>query len=376
MSSNDQQTELDAYDIKNESSERSPATEDPPDDEDKASLEKSEFQTGDSLANEYLETVAGADIQESSAKRYEKALRSYIRYLENRGVSLLDAEAKSVKDYLRETCRNDLSKSTLKTRLTAIWNLYKYIRIESTSTADIDMIALDDMSSDDFTAREGVEKEPLSKTELKKLCDAMGTHRNRLMVLLGSETGARNGSMRSLKLRDVKLDDEQPEVKIPNIKSGGTYRIPISGQMALELERWIKVLRDPDTETPYLFPSDEGGKLETSQSFLNFTKKAAEKASIQEVISEREPTKAERQAGMEKDVWEQHRVTPHLLRHTFSLLLEEAGLNTEARRDALDHENAETTKEHYTHSESDYEDLIRELLHEESSGSDSDPDSD
>jgi len=287
MSSNDQQTELDAYDIKNESSESSPATEDPPDDEDKASLEKSEFQTGDSLANEYLETVAGADIQESSAKRYEASLRSYIRYLENRGVSLLDAETKSVKDYLRETCRNDLSKSTLGTRITAIWNLYKYIRIESTSTADIDMIALDDMSSDDFTAREGVEKEPLSKTELKKLCDAMGTHRNRLMVLLGSETGARNGSMRSLKLRDVKLDDEQPEVKIPNIKSGGTYRIPISGQMALELERWIKVLRDPDTETPYLFPSDEGGKLETSESFLNFTKKAAEKAGIQEVISER-----------------------------------------------------------------------------------------
>lgn len=371
MSSDDQQTELDAYDTKNETAETS--SEDSPDDKEQPPAEKSEFQTGDPVANEYLETVAGADIQESSAKRYEASLRSYIRYLKAHEISLLEAGAKDVKNFLRETSRNNLSESTIATRLVAIWNVYKYIRVESTSKAEIDMIALDGMSKSDVTGSETVEKEPLSKVELRKLCDAMDSRRNRLMVLLASEIGARNGSLRALKISDVDLDGEKPGVKVTNEKSGGKYQIPISNQMALELERWIRVERTPDPEKPdneYLFPSTQGGKIERNGSFTNAVRCAAEKAGIQEVVRERKPTKAERQAGCDKDMIKWHRVTPHLLRHTFSLLLKEAGLDTEARRDALDHENIETTKDHYTHSESDYEKLIRELFHQENSDSD------
>ena len=162
-------------------------------------------------------------------------------------------------------------------------------------------------------------------------------------------------------------DDETDDIiQVPNTKTGGHYPVPISDQMAMSLERWIKIGRKSIVSDPgntYLFPSKEGGKLDYGGSLTAIVHEAAEKAGLQEVVAQREPTEAEKRNGVKKDMIEYHRVTPHLLRHTFSLLLEQAGLNTEARRDALDHQSIETTKKYYTHTKSDYERLIRELLH-------------
>jgi integrase len=94
-------------------------------------------------------------------------------------------------------------------------------------------------------------------------------------------------------------------------------------------------------------------------------KSAAKSAGIQEVVAEREPTEAEIERKGASDSIKFCRVTVHTLRHTFSHLLEEAGLPTEARQAALDHENIDTTKEHYSYDQSDYEKLIREMRYEE-----------
>jgi integrase/recombinase XerD len=191
------------------------------------------------------------------------------------------------------------------------------------------------------------------------------------MVLLASEIGARNASLRRIRLSDVHLDEKY--VQLENTKSDRVYTVPISTEMTLELERWIQVERDKSStslDSPYLFPGVYKDKLENSSSLWRIVTEAAERAGIQEVVDEREPTEAERRQGTLEGPYRQYRVNPHLLRHTFSSLLEEAGLDSEARRDALDHEDVETTQEYYTHTGSDYEPLMRKLFHGENPGRD------
>lgn len=324
------------------------------------------FNTGDPLANEYLEEVSGPEIQKSTAKRYETALKSFIRHLKSENVSLVDSKMKHVKSYLRETARSNLATSTLNTRHTAIKKLYRYIISEREESVAIEIVAVERISTSGFTTRDRVEKEPLSETEIEKLAEATNSHRDRIMILVGSETGARNESLRTMKLKHVDLNAKKPGIVVPNTKSGGEGFLPISDELALELDRWTAYIRDsiggnPDEQ--YLFPSQGGGMMKSGENLGSIIHRAAVEASIQKVTGKRKATKAEKRAGTKKDMVKFYRVTPHLLRHTFSLFLQEAGLDIETRRDALDHESIETTEKHYTHTKSDYQDLIRKFLH-------------
>ena len=373
MSSNNQQTRLSAYSGKNKSTDIRPTTGSTTGNETRTqwTSESGRFKTGSTLANDYLRTAAGSEIEESSAKRYETDLRLYIRYLNSRGISPLNARVKHAKNYLREIARENLSTSTLKCRKGSLIGLYKYIRTELDVTAEMDIVALEYIDSNRFVTRDKVVKEPLSKAELGKLCDAASSRRNRLIMVVGSETGARSESLRVMKLEHLTLDSEEPSINVLNTKSGGKYSVPISDQVALDLDRWVEYMQSSvsnDSNNPYVFPSTDGGMIESKNTIKRIVSESAEEAGLQEVVNKRKPTKAERRNGVEKDAVEYHRVTPHLLRHTFSQLLEEAGLGTEARRDALDHESIQTTKKHYTHTKSEYQDLIRRLLH----GADSD----
>jgi integrase/recombinase XerD len=381
MTSDNQQATLDVFDV-GDNTEAGPSSKKPDecsngnsprltmDDEEPDSQnnnldsDANEFHTGDSIANNFLETISGAEIQESSARRYESCLKRYIRDLEGFGKTLLDAQSIDVKKHFRKMARDNLSKKTLQLAHSSILRLYKFIHIETSKEADIDLFILDEIDVNNYQARDVVEKEPLTKCELEKLFEAMNSKRDRLIALVGSETGARNESIRNIKLSDVDLEDNK--MSILNTKSGGSYPIPISQEVALKLERWIAVERDArlsGNNSEYLFPSEEGGKLETGDSLRDIIKSAAEEAGIQEVAYEREATEAEKQRGWKKR--REYRVTPHILRHTFSHLLDTAGLDSKARSKALDHADVEITEEVYTHAEADYMDLIRELFHGE-----------
>jgi integrase len=169
-------------------------------------------------------------------------------------------------------------------------------------------------------------------------------------------------------MRLSELDLGSNIIAVKNTKSGGSVDIPISDELALQLERWIRIERKAywSKNNPYLFPAKTNKKLRSSKALRKIVHKAADKAGIQRVVSERELTKAEKRAQNKKTgVRRDYRVTPHTLRHTFAHLLEQAGLSPEARRDALGHDDLSTTEDHYSFSESEYEDQIRDLLHDD-----------
>lgn len=326
------------------------------------STQRKEFDTGIEFADEYLNKSSGTEIKESSAEIYESSLRKYGRYLSRNDLEVLEISLDEFKEFLRFQVRQRLAQSTINIDLVASTNLYKFVRIETEFVAEIDLFGLNDINISNWNTRELPEPEPLTKDELKKLVAGTENRRDRLAIILAGETGARNESLRSIKLHHVDL--ELNSIELQNTKTGGTYDVPISDQVGLELERWIKIERDNYTNSnnsKYLFPSPSGEKFSSSW-FHQTVGDAAKAAGIQEVIAEREPSMAEKNMGFES-MRKRWRVSPHTLRRTFSDLLKKAELDTEARRDALDHQNTEVTEEYYTFDNSGYTDMIRRLFH-------------
>jgi len=327
---------------------------------------KYSFDTGIEAANEYLDTVAGSEITISSADTYESSLRQYGHYLNKEGISPLEVSISDIMDHLRARVEQNLSENTISKEITSIKNMYWFHRLEGETQPELDLFLLDDINSSDFNTPTRPDQEPLSISELDQLCVATDCFRDKLIIVLGGEVGARNEALREMKLYEINLESNIVDVK--NTKSGGSVDIPISDELALQLERWMRVEREAysSTNSDYLFPGRRDNKLKSSRSLWRIVHDAANKAGIQRVVREREFSEAEKRVhNREVGVRCQYRVSPHTLRHTFAHLLEKAGLSSKARRDALDHNNLSTTEEHYSFSESEYEDQIRDLFHDD-----------
>jgi len=122
-----------------------------------------------------------------------------------------------------------------------------------------------------------------------------------------------------------------------------------SEELALELDIWIKNGREAvlgPNESEYLFPSTNGGKIETNRSLGQIIRSAAEEAGIQSVIGKTEyKTKYMKTDSIEK-TW--HEVIPHALRHTFVTILEKNDVPLQYRQLLANHNSPETTQR-YSH---------------------------
>jgi integrase/recombinase XerD len=351
--------------------EQSETETEPQEPHDTASLNTSAFDTGHPLTDEIFEKIAGAEVTESTADTYADCATQWNQRLDQ---PLLKIEVKDVKDVLRDMAQDGLAKKTISVYLAVIKRIYKYIRIETDKEAAIDLFELDELSAEDFNAPAAMTTEPLEPDELEKLVDSINERRNQLYVLVCAETGARNESLRLIRVDDVDLNKR--EIELRNTKAGGTYDVPISRALTLELERWLTVQRDAYVENPeneFLFPSKAEGSI-GGNHLRQIIVSAAKRADIQnEPLRKRPPTDAEKRRGVTCKMIKYYRVTPHTLRHTFAYFLEQAGLATDHISDALDHDSTETT-ETYLHAESDYNKMVRRFLHNDEIDDDDDDD--
>lgn len=314
---------------------------------------------------DYISGEVGATLAESTATSYSSYLRQYVEFLHEDQTTVVEADFKQVKQYFNRLAKRNRAESTIDGHRTAITNLYKHISIYTDAEADINWgIIREEIDPSSYRTPEPREREPLEKSEVKKLYEELDSFRNRLMVQVAVELGPRNIDIRSIKVGNV--DFKKQEIELSNTKAGGTYTHPLSDQLHLLLRRWVDEERAAHAKaetTDYLFPSRQGGML-CPAWFCQIVKGAAERAGIQETVQSEAPL-SEREKEVlrtDKDYIEYHKVTPHALRHTFNYLLQEAGIPRESRSKALDHNSEEVTKEFYDHKESNYDELIRELF--------------
>jgi integrase/recombinase XerD len=310
------------------------------------------FTVSDPFVCAYLEARSGRKLTEESASTYENHLSQYVSFLKARDVHILDVTLTDIIAYVENCVDLGNRQSTIEGKLTAVHELYVYIRLR-TDAADvltIDPIELDRIDLSEYNTPPPIEREPLDRQELRKLFDAMNSYRNRLIVIVAAETGLRNSDLRNIQVTDV--DFEACEIYVRDPKNGAPYNVPISRELRTELQIWCDQYRAgyaAGTSGEYLFPAHNGEKLKTNSGLNTIVTSAAERAGLQRTIgtSEVPPGQREQYDG-DIEVREWNRVTVHTLRHTCLTLMKEAGVPLPYRQLVANHRNPKTTQQ-YSH---------------------------
>lgn len=164
----------------------------------------------------------------------------------------------------------------------------------------------------------------LSEAEQERLLAELNTryptpHRNLCMLRLMLEAGRRVGEV--VALRPEHLDMSTCKLTIRDGKGSKDRTLWINADLRVEIGAWLE--RRP--ESPYLFPTRDGNRVQT-RYMRSMVKRLARKADV--------------------DEWK--RVSPHTLRHTFATELLRETTNLRLVQKALGHADISTTQI-YTH---------------------------
>jgi integrase/recombinase XerD len=321
----------------------------------------SEYRVPNELAQSYLSRYEGLTLAASTADTYDSHLTEFVRFLQDNEQTVLSAEVEDIIEYVESCVRRGNRQSTISGKLSTIQELYRYIRLrtESGSDLELDPIELREINIEQYNTPEKIEREALSRKEIKQLFDAFQSYRNRLMAIVGVETGLRNSDIRNLRIEDLDKDT----IHVSNPKGSKPYDVPISDELRFELNHWLQQHRRgfaASAESEFVFPSQHGEKLKTNGSLNTIVKNAAERAGIQETIGTVRIPESQREViGADTSHRRMHRVTVHTLRHSFITLLSNSEVELEYRRLAANHESVDTTLE-YDHSEKDVFEPLRD----------------
>lgn len=314
--------------------------------------ETSDYRVPNEYAQEYLSRNEGVTLESTSVKTYDSILNQYVEWLNQHGETILNAEFEMVRRFIEACVRKGNRRSTLESKLVAIAELYRFIRLRTDAGEELTIDPLDfrDFDLDQYNTPEPIERVALSREEIRRLFDSVGSYRNRLMLVVAIETGARNSDIRGLYAEDVSSDEELIHFRDP--KGSRSYDVPISRDLTFELNYWFNNQRRAYTtgqDEGYLFPSQQGGKLETNSSLNRIVTEAAEKAGIQETIASTTLNDADKERmNTDKERLEWNRVTAHTLRHSYITLLKDSGVGIRYRQLVANHIDPNTTRG-YTH---------------------------
>lgn len=316
----------------------------------------------DEYAQEYLRRNAGIKLTPRTVESYDSYLTGFVSYLHEHDESVLTGEFTDVIDFIERCVRLGNRRSTLESKLSTIGEMYRYIRLR-TDAADelcLDPLRFRVIDLSQYNVPEKIERQALSREEIRRLFDAFDSYRNRLMAVVGIETGLRNSDIREIETSNVDLD--ALKIHVPEPKNSRPYDVPMSEDLGFELDFWLQHHRggySSASESPFVFPSHRSEKLERNGSLNQIVREAAERAGIQGTIGRSRISSEQREAlGIEKEYREWYRVTPHTLRHSYITLLEESGVELPYRQLVANHVSPETTLG-YSHGGNDAFDRVR-----------------
>ncbi|KAB1192425.1 tyrosine-type recombinase/integrase [Haloferax sp. MBLA0076] len=322
-----------------------------------------ELRVPDELAQEYLRKNSTLSLSPQTVKTYDSHLTQYATFLHAQDKSILTAEFIDLIEFIEECVLRGNRETTISGKVSTVSELYRYIRLRTDVGDELlfDPLRISEIDLSRYNTPELIKRDALTREEIRKLFSAFNSYRNRLIVVVGIETGLRNSDLREIKIDDV--NTERCELHVPTPKYSKPYDVPISDELEFEIGFWLRHHRPAycaANESEYLFPSQSGHKLEHNSSLNKIVRDAADRAGVQRVIAQSKLTPSQQDVlGTEKQYREWHRVTPHTLRHSFITLLNEAGVSLEYRQLLANHSTYRTTQG-YTHSRDNIFESIRD----------------
>lgn len=239
------------------------------------------------MAHRCASTLNKKPISEGSIPNFVSILREYANFLHDHDLTVVDARFRAVEAYISYSINLGRRTGYVMQQVFKIKGLYKYLELSEDIDAKISPLEFDQIDKDaiDSYTPPDIEREDLTKDELKQLFDAMSRDRDRLMTILGVETGFRNSDIRGIRLEDINLNE--PEVLAHDPKYSKPYTVPISEELALEIEIWMETGRKyllGQRESNYLFPSEKDRQISSNTGFCTIIRDAAEEADIQTIL--------------------------------------------------------------------------------------------
>jgi len=161
----------------------------------------------------------------------------------------------------------------------------------------------------------------LTREEVRRLLEAIGKERDRLIVEFIYSSGVRVSECVKMKLKDVNF--EEGIAKVVSGKGAKDRIVILSKQWIEKYKKYLEKRERRGIKSEYLFCKGNGSKISVD--------------TVQRILRN-----ARRAAGISK------KVTPHSIRHSFATHLLEAGENIRKIQELLGHANLSTTQI-YTH---------------------------
>lgn len=259
----------------------------------------------------------------TTVEAYRRDLRAWISYLDEVGKSILDADEDDILRWLEALNSTGLARSTVKRRVVAVRNLYRFLATEgiATSNPSADVVPP--------SVARGLPK-ALDEAEIDLLLDALVgddpvARRDRAILETLYGTGMRISELASMSLRDVDLHDGYLRV----IGKGDKERVvPILGTAAQALDAWIDV-----DGRGAMIPKRWRRRTDEEAVFLNQRGGRLGRQGIWLIV---------RAAGDEVGLGA--RLTPHVLRHSCATHLLDHGADIRVVQELLGHASIGTTQ--------------------------------
>lgn len=325
------------------------------------STPNAEYRVPNEHAQTYLACNDELRFEPITIETYDCILNEYVQWLHDRDLAVLNATCDDVRAYIEDCVTRGNRESTLSSKLSVVDNFYRYIHVETDDRdrLSLDPLLLDKIDVSEYNTPPKIQREALTREEIRRLFDAFDSYRNRLMCIVAVETGIRNSDIRNLRLKDIFQD----HLHVHDPKGSRPYDVPISDDLHFELDYWRSNVRSGYTyaaDSAYVFPSRSSVKLQSNSSLTSVVKQAAEQAGLlNKPLGRSElPDSYVEEHGLSQSYRVWSRVTPHVLRHSYITLLKESDVPITYRMLVSNHRNADTNLT-YTHGRNDVVDYIR-----------------
>jgi site-specific recombinase XerD len=170
----------------------------------------------------------------------------------------------------------------------------------------------------------------LSREEIQTIEDMAGNERDKLIIRVLADTGARVGELLGLRLNDLVERDRNHYLRVRG--KGDKERLVPIPRLWRRLQRYMERGRQKDADSPYIFVSLRRDRRTGGYEPLT-------KSGVEQLVRVR----AE-QAGIRK------RVYPHMLRHSYATWALNHGMNPIMLAQVLGHSSLVMIQRNYAHS--------------------------
>ncbi|MEM2760188.1 MAG: tyrosine-type recombinase/integrase [Nitrososphaerales archaeon] len=281
------------------------------------------------IIEQFCQDCRDRHLTEETIGRYKSPLRIYVKFLEERGLSILDVDKHVLKDFIHYRRSQGIEQKTLENNFAALSTFYEFLCFEGHTNVNpvlpVRKRYLKRYKDEDNDSDESLRK-LISIEEMGTLINSILSLRDKAVVTLLAKTGIRRGELVAIDIQDIDWVEQSIQLK-KMFKKRSNRIVFFDDESARVLKKWVAQREKLDVKTEALFTNEYGTRLNRNGVYNLVTKYA-------EALGLHKP-----KSGRIEDHF-----SPHNCRHWFTTWLRRNGMPREfiqvlrgdKRRDAID----------------------------------------